>query len=68
MNFQDNWELSPEDIASLKRSMQDANDGLTYTLIPGSEMKFRCNPCGREANIDEIPFPHKLNCPMKKCY
>ena len=62
----DDWGLSPKDIATIKRAVQDANDGLTYTLITGSSLRFRCNPCGREADIDERPFPHKLNCPMKK--
>ena len=48
----DDWGLSPKDIATIKRAVQDANDGLTYTLIPGSSLRFRCNPCGREADID----------------
>ena len=32
----DDWGLSPKDIATIKRAVQDANDGLTYTFIPGT--------------------------------
>ena len=60
-------EFSPEMIAELKRRMQDANDGFTYEMVMlDGERAFKCNKCGRTAPIHDRPFPHKLNCPMRK--
>lgn len=54
------------DEAELKRRMQDANDGFTFTMtMLDGEHAFKCNKCGRTAPLHERPFPHKLNCPMK---
>jgi hypothetical protein len=66
----DDWEPSPEQIAKIKRAMQEANDGLTYTMLfderEGHKWDMKCNPCGRVGNLMEKPFPHKLNCPMRR--
>lgn len=64
------FEMTPELEARLKRSIQDCNDGLTYTMLTGEDghltMEIQCNPCGRVGTLGERPFPHKLNCPMKR--
>ena len=54
--------------AELKQSIQDCNDGFTYEMLPdeGEGWRFKCNKCDRVADIHERPFPHKLNCPMRK--
>ena len=60
-------ELTPEDIAELKRRQQDANMGFTYGYVEiDGKFGFRCNKCGRVAGGYEKPFPHKFNCPMKR--
>ncbi len=52
--------------AALKRSIQDANDGFTYTGGRDEDGLFmKCNKCGRKAPVFERPFPHKYECPMK---
>lgn len=52
--------------ADLKRSLQDANDGYTYTMGRDEDGLFmQCNKCGRKAPIMERPFPHKYACPMR---
>jgi hypothetical protein len=60
-------ELSPEDIADLKRSLQDANMGFTFTTVTmeNGGWGFKCNKCKRIAEIRERPFPHKFDCPMR---
>lgn len=67
-DWDDDFELSPEDIAKIKRGIQEANMGLTYTMVKSEDgdFTFKCNKCGRVAAIHERPFPHKLNCPMRK--
>jgi hypothetical protein len=42
--------------------------GLTYTMLKTDDgsFVFKCNKCGRSAEVHERPFPHKLNCPMRK--
>jgi hypothetical protein len=67
-DWEEDFELSPEDIASIKRGIQEANDGLTYTMLKTEDgsFAFKCNKCGRSAELHERPFPHKLNCPMRK--
>jgi len=64
------WEMSEEDIAKIKRSIQEANMGLTYTMLfderEGHEWDMQCNPCGRIGSMMEKPFPHKFDCPMRK--
>lgn len=56
------------DEAEIKRSIQDCNDGFTYTMLFGDDHErwdMKCNKCGRVGSLMERPFPHKLNCPMK---
>lgn len=64
------WEPSPEEIAKIKRSMQDANEGLTYEMLfdkrEGHEWDVKCNPCGRVGSMMEKPFPHKIGCRMRR--
>lgn len=67
-DFDFDEEFTPEQIADIKRSIQDANEGFTYEMIPGEHWEFKCNKCGRQANFHEKPFPHKFNCPMKRRY
>jgi hypothetical protein len=57
---------SEEEIASIKRALQDAQDGFTYEVLDGG--KTRCNKCGRVGKFLERPFPHKLECPMRKYF
>jgi hypothetical protein len=67
-DWDEDFELSPEEIASIKRGIQEANEGLTYEMLKteDGEFMFKCNKCGRSAELHEKPFPHKLNCPMRK--
>ena len=64
------WNPSPEELKKIKRSMQEANMGLTYEMLfdkrEGHEWDVKCNPCGRVGSMMEKPFPHKLVCPMRK--
>ncbi len=66
----DDFDLSPEEIASLRRSMQEANDGLTYEMMRDEEgnltWDLKCGKCGRVGGFRERPFPHKLNCVMRR--
>ena len=65
----DDDEFTPEEIAKIKRAEQDANMGFTYEMLPSDGdygFKFKCNKCGRTADFHERPFPHKLNCPMRR--
>jgi hypothetical protein len=69
----DEWEdiddeLTPEEIADIRRDIQDANLGFAYEMVDGEDggFAFKCGKCGRVASIHERPFPHKLNCPMKR--
>jgi hypothetical protein len=65
----DDEDFSPEDVAKIKRSIQDANMGLTYLSYKDEETgeyMFKCNKCKRSATMEERPFPHKLDCPMRK--
>jgi hypothetical protein len=65
--WEEDFELSEEDIAKIKRGIQEANMGFTYEMVKDEEgFVFKCNQCGRQAEIHERPFPHKLNCPMRK--
>jgi len=63
----DEFELSDEDIASIKRSIQDANDGFTYEMLfdDNESLACKCNKCGRIGNMLEKPFPHRFDCLMK---
>lgn len=65
--FGDDFELTPEEIADIKRGIQEANMGFTYEMLKTEDgsFAFKCNKCGRSAEIHERPFPHKLNCPMR---
>lgn len=61
-------EFSPDDVAKIKRSIQDANMGLTYLFFKDEETgeyMFKCNKCKRSATMEERPFPHKMDCPMR---
>jgi hypothetical protein len=69
------WEPSEETIAKIKQSMQDANDGFTYTMLADEDglekdedgslsWRVQCNKCGRIGNMMEKPFPHKFDCEM----
>jgi hypothetical protein len=62
--------MSEKTIAAIKRSMQEANMGHTYTMLfdkrEGHEWDVQCNPCGRIGNMLEKPFPHKFDCVMRK--
>ena len=61
------FEFDDFDEAELKRRIQDANDGFTYEMTRlNGEPAFKCNKCGRTAVLHERPFPHKLNCEMRK--
>ena len=63
------FELSPDDVAKIKRGIQEANMGYTYLFYKDEETgeyMFKCNKCKRSATMGERPFPHKLNCPMRK--
>jgi hypothetical protein len=64
------FELTPEEVKRIKRAMQEANDGLTYEMLfdkrEGHQWDVKCNPCGRVGNMMEKPFPHKLDCPMRR--
>jgi hypothetical protein len=67
---EDEWgddELTPDEIADIKRAEQDANMGFTYEMTHDEDgnIAFKCNQCGRVGEIRERPFPHKLNCPMR---
>jgi hypothetical protein len=63
----DDDDFSPEEIAKIKRGMQEANMGYTYEMLKTDDgsFAFKCNKCGRSAEIHEKPFPHRFNCPMK---
>ena len=63
----DDIEFSPEEIAKIKRSIQEANMGFTYEMLKTDDNRFvfKCNKCGRSADIGEKPFPHRFDCPMK---
>lgn len=71
------WEMSEEDIAKIKQSMQDANDGFTYTMLNDDEgiekdadggftWRVQCNKCDRIGSMMDKPFPHKYDCEMLK--
>lgn len=63
----DDDEFSPEDLAKIKRGIQEANMGLTYSMVrEEGSFVFKCNKCGRKAEIGDEPFPHKFDCPMKR--
>ena len=63
-DFDDDFGISE---AELKRRIQDCNDGFTYEMVKlDGKHAFKCNKCGRTAQIHERPFPHKLNCEMRK--
>ena len=73
----DDWEPTEEEIAEIERSIQDCNDGFTYTMINDDDglekdedgnltWRVRCDKCGRIGNMMEKPFPHKFDCEMKK--
>jgi hypothetical protein len=66
----DDLDLEDMDITAeeLKRRIQDCNDGFTYEMLKtdDEDFVFKCNKCGRTAAIHERPFPHKLNCEMRK--
>jgi hypothetical protein len=62
----ENDELTPEEIAEIKRGDQDVMMGFAYEMVDGEEgLAFKCGKCGRIASIREKPFPHKFDCPMK---
>jgi len=63
----DDIEFSPEEIAKIKRGIQEANMGFTYEMLKtdDGEYVFKCNKCGRQAEVREKPFPHRFDCPMK---
>jgi hypothetical protein len=67
-DWEEDFELTPEDIAKIKRGIQEANMGFTYEMLKTDDgsFAFKCNKCGRTGEIHEKPFPHKLNCPMRK--
>jgi hypothetical protein len=71
------WEPSEEEIAKIKQGMQEANMGLTYTMLNDEDglekdengdltWRVECNKCGRIGSMMEKPFPHKFDCPMRK--
>jgi hypothetical protein len=66
------WEPTPEEIAQIEQGMQDLNDGFGYEMLNDDEGKltwtFKCLKCGRIAELHERPFPHKLECPMRKYF
>lgn len=66
----DDWDPTPEEIAEIERSLQEARMGFTYQFLKiDGKYVFKCNKCGREASMEERmgePFPHKLNCPMRR--
>lgn len=60
------YEFSPDDIAKIKRSIQEANMGFTFEMLHTEEgYFFKCNKCGRQGAFHEKPFPHRFDCPMK---
>ena len=60
-------ELTPEEVARIERGIQEVRMGFTYQMLKTEDGSyvFKCNKCDRTAEIDERPFPHKFNCPMK---
>jgi hypothetical protein len=64
------WEPTEQEIAEIERAMQDMRDGFGYEWLHDEEgeMVFKCMKCGRTADLHERPFPHKLDCPMRKYY
>ena len=73
----DEFDLSPETIAELERSIQDCNDGFTYTMLNDENglekdkdgnltWRVQCNKCNRIGNMMEKPFPHRFDCEMLK--
>ena len=65
--WDDDDELSPEDLADIKREEQDANMGFGYETVfdEVDGVKLRCMKCKRMAGLGERPFPHKFDCPMR---
>jgi hypothetical protein len=66
----DDWEPTDEEIREIERAMQDMRDGFGYEWLSDEDgdMVFKCMKCGRKADLHERPFPHKLDCPMRKYY
>jgi len=66
-SYEPDDEFTPEEIAKIKRSIQEANMGFTYEMLKTDDGKyvFKCNKCGRQAEVRERPFPHRFDCPMK---
>lgn len=65
----EDYELSPDELADIKRSVQDIDAGYFYTSSRCEEdgtWIIECNKCKRKAPMLERPFPHKLYCPMRK--
>jgi hypothetical protein len=62
--LEDVFEITPEIEAELERAIQDMNDGFSYLMLEDNEIQ--CNKCKRVGKLLEHPFPHKLNCPMKR--
>lgn len=69
-DFGDDWEPTEAEIRQIENAMQDMNDGFGYEWLTDEEgdMVFKCLKCGRKAELHERPFPHKLDCPMRKYY
>jgi len=68
LDFDDlDFEFTEEEIAEIRRAEQDANMGFTFehTYVDGKSC-LKCNKCERTAEFGERPFPHKLNCPMRR--
>lgn len=68
----DGWDPTEAELAEIERAMQDLRDGFGYEWLSDEEggmgMMFKCMKCGRKADMTERPFPHKLDCPMRKYY
>lgn len=62
----DEDDIDPETMASIERAMQDLNDGFGYEMLnDGDGFTFKCLKCARVADINERPFPHRYDCPMR---
>lgn len=62
-------EPTPEDIAEIKRGIQDIRMGYGYEMLKtDGRYYFKCLKCGRTADMDlrrNETFPHKFDCPMR---
>jgi hypothetical protein len=65
---EEDYELSEEEKRSIEESLTDLDQGFFYTSVEGAPLTMKCNKCGRVGELLDRPFPHRIDCELKKRY